>query len=279
MDLHHQTALVTGASSGIGAGIARELASRGAGVVLVARRLDRLEQLAAELSDTHGVPALAIAHDLTAEGSAADLARKIEERGLTIDMLVNNAGFATHGAFVDEDAARVHDEITLNVTAVVELTHAFLPGMVERNRGFVVNVASTGAFQPVPTMAVYGATKAFVLSFTEALWGELEGTDVAALALCPGATDTEFFDVVGDSAQVGPKREPVEAVVRRMMQALERRTPPPSLVSGWTNALGARLPRVMPRKATIRLTRRVMGAGAATPVEAALPAPVPAGRA
>jgi short-subunit dehydrogenase len=256
MDLRGQTALVTGASSGIGAEFARQLAARGADVVLVARRTDRLEGLAETLRARYGVEATTISADLARQGASEALAADVAGRGITIDVLVNNAGFATHGEFTDEDPARVHDEMALNVVAVVELTRQLLPGMVSRGRGAVVNVASTGAFQPVPTMAVYGATKAFVLSFTEALWGELQGTGVRALALCPGATATEFFDVVGDDAQVGPERMPVDEVVRQAFAALEKNRP--SIVTGTRNALGARLPRFLSRRATIRVTQRVM---------------------
>lgn len=168
---------------------------------------------------------------------------------------------ATHGSFAGGDATRIADEVTVNVTTVVGLTRALLPGMLARQRGAVVNVASTAAFQPVPFMAVYGATKAFVLSFTEALWGELVGTGVTALALCPGATQTEFFDIAGNAASVGRRQTP-EQVVATAMRALGRRTPPPSVVSGRGNALSARLPRLVPRRTTITITRRLMTANA-----------------
>lgn len=256
MDLTGQTALVTGASAGIGAEFARQLAASGADLVLVARRADRLEGLAEELRARHHVQATAISADLAREGASQSLAAELAARALTIDVLVNNAGFATHGNLVDEDPARIRDEMALNVVTVVELTRLLLPGMLQRDRGIVVNVASTGAFQPVPTMAVYGATKAFVLSFTEALWGELEGTGVRALALCPGATETEFFDVVGADAQVGPTRMPVADVVRQALAGVEKGRP--SVVTGARNAVGARLPRVLTRRQTIRLTRRIM---------------------
>jgi short-subunit dehydrogenase len=256
MDLRGQTALVTGASSGIGAEFARQLAASGADVVLVARRTDRLEGLAEALRSEHGVGATTISADLSVQGASQALADELAARSIAVDVLINNAGFATHGDFVDEDLARVHDEMALNVVTVVELTRLMLPGMVARRRGIVVNVGSTGAFQPVPTMAVYGATKAFVLSFTEALWGELRGTGVHALALCPGATETEFFDVVGADAQVGPKRMPVADVVRQALEAVEKGRP--SIVTGARNALGSRLPRLLTRKQTIKVTQRVM---------------------
>lgn len=258
MDLRKRTALVTGASSGIGAAMATALAARGADVVLVARRADRLTALGERLERDFGVRAHPISRDLVAAGAAATLADELAARGLTIDVLVNNAGFGTHGLFVTEEPQRVSDEIALNVTALVELTHALLPGMVDRDYGAVINVASTAAFQPLPHMAVYGATKAFVLSFTEALWGELEGTGVKALTLCPGATDTEFFDVgPGDQANLGARQSPDE-VVALCLAALDRKSSPPSVIAGFRNAALAKAPRFVTRRTTIRLAGRMM---------------------
>jgi len=258
MDVTKRTALITGASSGIGAAMATALAARGADVVLVARRADRLTELAQRLEADYGVRAHAISRDLIKDGAAAELAAEVASLGLTIDVLVNNAGFATRSSFVTEDAARVSDEIALNVTALVELTHAFLPGMVQRHFGAVINVASTAAFQPLPVMAVYGATKAFVLSFTEALWGELEGSGVKALTLCPGATDTEFFDVgPGSDSSIGERQSPDE-VVAVCLKALDKPSSPPTVISGFRNAALAKAPRLLSRKATIRASRRVM---------------------
>jgi uncharacterized protein len=172
-----------------------------------------------------------------------------------VDVLVNNAGFATHGVFADHDRMRLHEEVTLNVSAVVDLTAALLPAMVGRQRGAVINVASTAAFQPLPYMAVYGATKAFVLSFTEALWGELEGSNVRVLALCPEATETEFFEVAGESASVGRRQAPGQ-VVTTALRALDQGRP--CVVSGRANAVTALLPRLLPRRTVIRVTRRLL---------------------
>ena len=197
--MHHYagtTALITGASSGIGTEFARALAARGSHVVLVARSAPALEALAAELSHKHGVNAWPLPCDLTVPGAAQALLDATRQRGLFIDLLVNNAGFATYGRFHELPIARQHDEITLNVTALVELTHAFLPGMLSRQRGGVINVASLAAFQPDPYLTVYGATKAFVLSFSEALWAETRSGGVTVTAVCPGATDTPFYEVV-----------------------------------------------------------------------------------
>jgi short-subunit dehydrogenase len=258
MDLTNRTAVVTGASSGIGAGLATALAARGTDVVLVARRADRLSDLANRLQHDFGITAHAMSRDLVESGAAAGLVADLSAREINVDVLVNNAGFGTYSAFVEEDASRISAEITLNVAVLVELTHALLPGMVERGFGAVVNVASTAAFQPVPRMAVYGATKAFVLSFTEALWGELEGSGVKALALCPGATDTEFFDVgPGDHASIGA-RQGVDEVVALCLKALDKPAAPPTVISGFRNAALAQSPRFLSRKAMIRASRRVM---------------------
>ena len=258
------TALVTGASSGIGEQFALALAARDSDLVLVARRADRLEELAVRIRERHGRRVTVLTADLARPGAATELAGRLDEEEITVDLLVNNAGFATHGPFVAEDARRVEDEVTLNVTTVVGLTHALLPAMVARGRGAVVNVASTAAFQPVPGMAVYGATKAFVLSFSEALAHETAGTGVRVLALCPGATDTEFFAVAGESASVGRRQRP-EDVVATALRALEGRRTPTSIVPGLSNTIGSVLPRLLPRRATLAVTARLVGA----PIDAA----------
>lgn len=257
MQWNGTTAVVTGASSGIGAAFAAALAQRRCDLVLVARREERLRSLAATLQAEHGVHVRVIAADLSTPAGIERLVRQLNDNHVQVDVLVNNAGFATHGTFTEGDAARIDEEISLNVGAVAALTRAFLPEMVRRGNGVVVNIASTAAFQPIPFMAVYGATKAFVLSFTEALWGELEGTGVTALALCPGATDTEFFDVAGEAASVGARQTPAQ-VVETGLRALDRRNPPPSIVSGRSNAWSARLPRYLTRRAVIRVTRRLV---------------------
>jgi short-subunit dehydrogenase len=258
MDFKNRTAVVTGASSGIGAGLATALAARGADVVLVARREDRLSDLANRLQHDYGINAHAISRDLVESGAAAGLVDDIATRGLTVDVLINNAGFGTFSPFAQEDATRISDEIALNVTVLVELTRALLPGMIDRDFGAVVNVSSTAAFQPVPQMAVYGATKAFVLSFTEALWGELEGSGVKALALCPGATDTEFFSVgPGARASIGA-RQSVDDVVGLCLKALDRPASPPTVISGFRNAALAQSSRFLSRQAMIRASRRMM---------------------
>jgi short-subunit dehydrogenase len=190
-------ALVTGASAGIGSEIARELARRGHGVVLVARRKEKLDELAAELRAEHGVRAEAVGCDLSKAASRQRLPARVTALGLDIEILVNNAGFATGGAFHESDPARELEQVRLLVEAVVALTSAFLPAMVRRGRGAILNVASTAGMQPLPYSAGYSAAKAYVLTFSEALHQELRGEGVAVTALAPGPVATEFWDVAG----------------------------------------------------------------------------------
>lgn len=192
-----QVALITGASSGLGLEYARLFARDRIDVVLVARRRDRLEALAAELAKAHGVAAHVVPADLGVPEGPARVVEEVRKLGLTVDFLVNNAGFATHGRFAELDPARELEEVQVNIASLVALTRAFLPGMVERRRGRVLNIGSTAGFPPGPFMAVYYASKAFVNSFTEALWYELRGTGVTATVSCPGATATEFSSVAG----------------------------------------------------------------------------------
>ncbi len=190
-------ALVTGASSGIGAEVARELARRGHGVALVARRKERLEALADELQDEFGVRAETIAADLAKPASRSRIQARLTELGLDVDILVNNAGFATGGAFSQSDPARELEQVRVLVEAVVALTSSFLPGMVERRRGAILNVASTAAMQPLPYAAGYSAAKAYVLTFSEALHQEVAAQGVTVTALAPGPVETEFWDQAG----------------------------------------------------------------------------------
>src|SRR4051794_32676066 len=191
------TALITGASSGIGLELAREAARDGHDLVLVARNRERLDTVARGLAEKYGVRVSVIARDLAHPDAAADLESELSGRGVAVDVLVNNAGFGVYGFFAQ---TRIEDElemIEVNVSALTRLTKTFLRGMLERRRGWILNVASTAAFQPGPIMAVYYATKAYVLSFTEALASEVSGTGVHVTALCPGPTRTEFQQRAG----------------------------------------------------------------------------------
>ena len=188
------TALVTGASSGIGEAIARELASRGHGVTLVARREERLRALATDVADAHGVRAEMIAADLGETAGRDRLADTVDELGLDVEILVNNAGFGDSADFVDADRERLVELVRLNCEALLDLQARYLPGMVERGRGAIINIASTAAFQPMPSNATYAASKAFVLNLSKAVHEELRGTGVTLTAVCPGPVRTEFMD-------------------------------------------------------------------------------------
>lgn len=266
-----RTALVTGASSGIGKAFARVLAGRGMDVVLVARSEGRLRALADELSSGTGVRAEVVAADLSEEGVAAAVRDEVERRGLTVDVLINNAGFATHGYFEELDPGRDRRQVAVDVAAVADMAHAFLPGMVARGGGAVVNVASTAAFQPVPYMAVYGASKAFVLSFSVALSEEYRDRGVRVVALAPGATETSFFDVAeAEEASVGRRRAPEQAVATAL-RALERGRS--VAVDGRNNALFAQVMRLLPRAISARAAgRRIRPRPASAPRAAGTPA-------
>jgi short-subunit dehydrogenase len=260
IDHRGTTALITGASSGLGVEFARQLAARGADVVLVARRVDRLESLATELRDAHGVTAHVIPFDLAQARPGVALAAEFAERGIEIDTLVANAGFGTYAPFDEEDGDRIADEIAVNVAAVVDLAHAFYPGMLRRGRGALVTVASTAGHQPVPRMAVYGATKAFVLSFTEALWFEARHSGLRVLALSPGATESEFFDIADNGGRFGTRRQPAAEVVAFAMRALDRRRGPGSVVPGAGNRLAMLAARLAPRRLVVTGAGRLSGA-------------------
>ncbi|MBU2664808.1 SDR family oxidoreductase [Actinoplanes bogorensis] len=249
IDFRGQTTVVTGASSGIGAAFARELARRGSDVVLVARRVDRLETLAGELEDAYGGKVLIVGLDLSVPGAGQKLAAELAGRGVEVTGLVNNAGFGTDGAFHTEDPARLADEITVDVANLVDLSRAFIEPLRRAGTGILVNVASMAAYTPNPGMAVYGACKAFVLSFTEALWYESRGTGLRVLSLAPGLTRTEFFDELAGGAYSGSYQMP-EQVVGEAMRALDRGRRP-SIQSGWRNALVVSLPRFLSRRRTV----------------------------
>jgi hypothetical protein len=253
------TCLITGASSGIGAEIARQLADRGIGVTLVARREDRLQELADELVEEYGIRAETVAADVSDPESRERMAVEIGNRGLTVEMLVNNAGFGSGGSFVRLDEAKEASMVRTNCEAVVALSGHYLPEMVERGRGAVLNLASLIAFQPVPFQATYGATKAFVLSFTEAIHEELRGTGVTATAVCPGPVHTEF----GDQGGFGGADERIPdalwldapRVARDAVKAVERGDR--VVVPGAGNQLAALWGQHLPRAVLLPLVRRI----------------------
>lgn len=256
-----KTALITGASSGIGLAFAQELAGRGMDVVLVARSDKRLRELADTLTRTHEIRATVIAADLSRAGAAQEVVEVVRVQGLAVDLLINNAGFGHYGSLDEQPASGIQDMMAVNMTALVELSRALVAPMQARGGGGIINVASLAAFQPLPYMALYGATKAFVLSFTEALGGEMQEHGVRVLALCPGETATGFFDAAQGGA-TGAVRRP-EQVVASGLRALERGRG--YTIDGWRNYLLAQLPRFVPRPLVVRFAARIAHEAAKAP--------------
>lgn len=253
-----QTALVTGASAGIGVDLAECFAADGYNLILAARTERALREVADRLAKTHAITATPIAVDLGAIGGGQRLADAIATRGLSVDVLVNNAGYGLAGAFSGSDAAGQLGMIDLNDRALVELTHIYWPAMLANRRGGVLNVASTAAFQPGPLMAIYYASKAFVLSFSEALWEEARGTGVKVSCLCPGPTVSKFRERAGTGkvrlSQTGAPM-PTMTVARMGYDAWQRNQR--VAVTGTRNRLMAALVPFMPRTALLRAVRNL----------------------
>jgi hypothetical protein len=252
-----EVALITGASGGIGEDLARLVAAGGRDVILLARSAPKLQTLADELSRAHQISATVLSVDLSAPGAADEVARTLAERRLAIDVLINNAGFGTHGDFAREDPAEQSRMLQVNVVALTMLTRLLLPAMIERRRGRVLNVASTAAFQPGPLMAVYYASKAYVLSLSLALSEETAGTGVTVTCLCPGPTRTGFQD----RAQMGKSR--LFSVTSLMSSADVARAGYDAMmngraliVPGVANRIGAQSMRFVPR----RIAAKIAGA-------------------
>jgi uncharacterized protein len=250
------TTLITGASSGIGEVFARKLAARGQNVLLVARSEDKLITLCNELGRSNSIRAQYVALDLSQPESPARLFEEVEKRALSVDMLINNAGFGSMGEFSKLDLARELNMIDLNIKSLVELTHRFLGPMLERKQGTIINVASTAGFQPVPFMATYAATKAFVLSFSEALWEENRPHGVHIMALCPGVTDTNFFEAARGHKPPARVSQSPEDVVETALRGLSRKKS--HVISGWTNLVMVESERLAPRSLVTRLAGRMM---------------------
>jgi short-subunit dehydrogenase len=256
-------ALVTGASSGIGTAVAREFASRGHAIGLVARREERLRSLATELATDHGVEAEVIACDLSEVEERDRLTQELRGSGRAVEVLVNNAGFGHQADFATSPTERMVGMVRINVEAVVDLTGRFLPGMVERGRGSVINIASTAAFQPLPGSAVYAASKSFVLSFSEAIRTELRGTGVSVTAVCPGPVRTEFTEVAGvpgvEERTPGAFWMSAEDVARHAVDGAERdrRVVVPGVLNRATALAGQHSPRGMALPLIGRVWRNV----------------------
>lgn len=244
-------ALITGASSGIGAEFARRLAALGMHLVVVARRSDRLNDLAAELYARHHTRCEIIVSDLSEPREAAVLADQVSQRGITVELLINNAGFAVVSEVEKTDVDRVLQMLRLNVMTVSELTYRFLPGMLARGHGGIINVSSVTAFQPVAYMAAYAASKSYILHFTEALWAEVRDQGVTLMAMCPGTTQTELFEVAGVPAWL--KKRPshsAEKVVRGALRAFEKGKQ--YYIPGLRNYLVTMLVRIGPRRTVVK---------------------------
>jgi short-subunit dehydrogenase len=258
MSTANPVALVTGASSGIGEAFARALAARGDDLVVVARDEARLEQLAESLEQEHGVEVEVLASDLASPKGCAVVEARLETSDPAVDLLVNNAGVGTFGRFAGLPGAAEARQVRLNVLAVVQLSHAALPGMIERGRGGVINVSSLAGHQPTPLNATYGATKAFVTSFSHALHEEVRGTGVNVMVLCPGFTRTEFQERAGIDPGAVPSFmwQSADAVVAAALQAYEHGRA--VCVPGRLNQAGAVFSSALPAGVTRRIAAAVV---------------------
>lgn len=250
-----KTALVTGASSGIGATFAQELANRQYNLVLVARSQDKLQQLAQQLEKDHQIQTEVIPQNLAEPNAPQTLFDTITAKGINIDLLINNAGFGDYGLFANRSLTRQLEMIQLNISALVALTHLFLTPMRQQGEGGIINVSSIAAFQPIPYMSIYAATKAFVLNFSEAMWEENKDAGVTVTCVCPGPTETEFFikanfpNSITESSQQNYTSP--EEVVKAALNAFEQKQA--NIVpGGFPNQLIANLPRFLPREALVK---------------------------
>ena len=243
--------LVTGASSGIGVALAQELAAVGMHLVLTARRMDRLEQLARSLRERHGIKTETFAADLSQPDAPRTIFEFTQQRGIEIDLLINNAGFGQYGELPQVDTQRLLDMVQVNCSAVVHLTRLFLPGMVQRRRGDVLILASTASFQAVPFISTYAATKAFDLLFAEGLAEEMKPHGIRVCALCPGSTASEFHTVAGQQQFTARNMETAEKVARTGLRALA--TGKSYVISGFANYMGAHSQRIVPRRVVARM--------------------------
>jgi len=258
-----KTALITGASSGIGKAFAEELAFQKMNLVLVARSEDKLNQLAAELQAKYPINVDVIVQDLTEACGVQAVFDLTQSKGIRIDVLINNAGFGDYGTFAQSDGDRQVKMVQLNILALVDLTHKYLPLMQLHGSGTIINIASIAAFQPMPYLSVYAATKAFVLNFSEALWSETRSYGVKVLAVCPGPTETNFFNEAqfpSSFAGKSPKITTPEEVVRDTMKALE--SGEASIVSGGIlSHLIGNLSKFIPRKTMVEIVRKQFANG------------------
>ncbi|MCU0472667.1 MAG: SDR family oxidoreductase [Bacteroidales bacterium] len=253
----NKTALITGASKGIGFELARIHASRGDNLILVARNKNKLDELKRELEKKYAINVYTIGKDLSLRSSAREVYDDVKRNGISVDYLINNAGFGDFGLFADCDWDKQEKMINLNITALIHLTRLFLPGMIEKEEGKILNMASTAAFQPGPTMSVYFASKAFVLSFSEAINNEVRDKGITVTALCPGSTDTNFHAIVLDDPKLvkyrkmASPKEVAEYGYRAMMKGK------PLAIQGFKNSLMANAVRFFPRGFIVKIVRKI----------------------
>jgi short-subunit dehydrogenase len=252
-------ALVTGASAGIGLALATELAAGGTHLILTARRQDRLEALARALTKTHAIEAEIFVADLTEHESPEKIFAFTKQKGLATELLINNAGFGQYGELPEVGTERLLDMVQVNCSAVVHLTRLFLPDMVSRGRGDILILASTAAFQAVPYISTYAATKAFDLLFAEGLAEEMKPHGIRVCALCPGSTESEFHAVAGQEQFTQAKQESAEKVARTGLQALAAGQS--YVISGLGNYLGVHSQRIVPRRTVTRIAASMFRPG------------------
>ena len=253
-----KTALITGASGGIGYELSRVHAEKGGDLILVARNKDKMVELKTEFEEKHGVKVFIIGKDLSVAGSAREVYEEVKNMGLTVDYLVNNAGFGDYGMFVDSDWDRQESMININITSLAHLTWLYLPEMIRRGSGKILNLASTASFQPGPTMSVYFASKAFVLSFSEAINNEVNGSGVTVTALCPGATQSGFQAAAAmkdsklfEGKDLPTSREVAEYGYRAMLKGKA------VAIYGFKNIVMANAVRFAPRSVVVKVARKV----------------------
>ncbi len=255
-----KTALITGASSGLGKAFAEELAERQYNLVILARSEDKLQQLKLQLERQHQVSVELIVQDLSVPHASQSVFKQVTEKGLTIDLLINNAGFGDYGTFSDRPLDKQVKMIQLNITALVELTHLFLPIMQQRQSGGIINVSSITAYQPIPYLSVYAATKAFVLSFTESLWAENKHTGISILALCPGPSESKFFEVAEFPQSFANQNgntslTPASEVVKEALKALAKNQAN-VVTGGLGNQVIVNLSRFLPREMLVSVVEK-----------------------
>ncbi len=250
------TALITGASAGIGAAFARELAARQTNLVLVARSQDKLYQLAEQLKNQFSIQVEVIVQDLTQPAAVQTVCDTVRQKGLTVDLLVNNAGFGDYGEFTTRDLQRQLEMIQLNIAVLVELTYRFLSEMQQRKSGAIINVSSISAYQSLPYLSIYSSTKAFILSFTEALWAENQNTGVRIFTLCPGPTESDFFEAAKFPDSFSQNNlTPAAEVVKEALKALDSNQSN-VVTGGLGNHIIVNSTRLLPRELLVSMVEK-----------------------